>query len=505
MDASARKRARLRAAGVLLAVLAAAHAAADDFLKRTAPLPRERAYHGSAVLGNHFYVFGGTAKDLKSGKREPSSSTDMATIGADSQIGPWTETTPLDAPRHYISNTTLVLNDTVYVIGGSTKLLDGQRLNTAIWSRPLPNGALLPWQTSRPFEGSGVSCAAAVSTAGYLHLLGGLDVQNVTTNAAWSVRLFSDGSLAEWQAAPPLPIPLWFHQAGVVAGRVYVWGGMTGPKETASTPTSRVFSAPVLGSGMIGLWREEQQAIPQPFYAAASATVGPYLMSFCPRYKGSTVSTDVWWTTVSPQGLAPWQRREAGVPMKAYHATGTDYRRGAIYLAGGQPDRISPCIGDAFFFQLNAQARELAEKMWTSAEVAHSNSVAGLSPSGAGTRLAFDADAGGAEGVLPGFLSLADARKASVGPASKPLVLYFTSPTAASAAEQAKLLAAPDAAALLARGAFAWIDASQFPQIAHQFGVYRVPTWIFYDASGAERGRLVGVQQLATLSAGLAR
>lgn len=482
-------------------ILLAGRIGADEFLKRTTSLPFERAYHGAAVLGDHLYVFGGHAFDPKTKKRDPAVSVAYAKIGADGKLGPWGETTPIDMPRNYIANTSLVLNDTVYIIGGSTRFLEGKRLNTAIWTRPKPDGTLMPWQVSKPFEGSGVSCSAAVSTAGYLHLMGGLDVNNVTTNAVWSVRLFADGSLGEWQKAPALPIPLWFLHSGVVAGRVYVWGGLTGKKEAGSKPSDRVFSAPISGAGQIGAWREESQKLPAAFYGAPSATAGPYLMSFCPRYEGSKESTDIWWSTVTPQGLTPWQKRTTDIPMKIYHAVASDYRRGTIYIPGGQKTRTAHGITDVFMFQMNTKVREMAERAWASAEAAHSNSVAMLKTGSATPKLSFNADT---RGLLPGFRTLTEARRASEGPNARPLVIYFNQSGAESCAEQLKVLSRKDAGKVLDAAACAWVNVDEYPQLAQQVGVYRVPAWIVYDRNGNEAKRLVGVQSLGSLGAALA-
>ncbi len=182
----------------------------DGFVKITTPLPVGRAFHGSAVMGDYIYVFGGsvTAPNQETAK---AAFVNVARISQTGQLSRWIETTSITNPRHYIENSSIVYNDTVYVLGGSTEALNGTRLNTIMWTRPNPNGLLQQWRESEPFTDAGLSCTASFATPGFIHLTGGLSGDAQVSQRVWSIRVNPDGSLGEWEAGPPLPRPLWFH------------------------------------------------------------------------------------------------------------------------------------------------------------------------------------------------------------------------------------------------------------------------------------------------------
>lgn len=209
------------AAAMLLA--ASLQAQSQRIVERTRDLPTPRQYHGAAVMGDYLYVLGGSNASTGA----PDTSVVMAPLDAAGKVsGEWRTTTPLPGPRYYINNSTLVLNDVVYVFGGARAALGSDTsLNTAVWSRPLPNGHLTPWQESEPF-GEGLIAASAVSTPGFIHVLGGKNNRNQISTQVWSNPVYADGSLSRWEPGPQLPVPLWFHHSGVAAGRVWVWGGM---------------------------------------------------------------------------------------------------------------------------------------------------------------------------------------------------------------------------------------------------------------------------------------
>src|SRR5690606_20895377 len=134
-----------------------------------------------------------------------------APLAPDGSVGPWSPATELPDPRLYIANSTLVLNDVVYIIGGDAAVLEsGTAHRNALWSKPLPNGQLTPWQITEPF-GSGFVATAAVSTPGHIHVIGGMDASDTVHNKVLTNQLYSDGSFGRWEPGPDLPFPLWFH------------------------------------------------------------------------------------------------------------------------------------------------------------------------------------------------------------------------------------------------------------------------------------------------------
>lgn len=489
----------------------------NSFFVPVRNLPDARAFHGSAVLGDFLYIFSGQRSDGTNKEDEEVDQTVWrAPISNRTQVGQWERTTALPEVRCYIANSTLVINDVVYIIGGSDAVVGGEFHDTAIWSKPLPNGTLTPWQESSPIP-EGISTPAAVSTPGHIHVIGGLAKDKQVSNRVWTNPVFPDGSLSKWEAGPPMPIPLWFHQAGVVAGRVYVWGGLmsTAQDDEYPPPSPYIISAPILSSGKLGAWRREQIMLPMPFYAASTTVAGPFLMSFSPRYEAGSRSNDVWFTRIGPRGMEPWNRKATTVPNKAFGAVCADYRRGLIFLTGGRgPDLESPMLRPSFVFGLTGDAARQAEQSWLATQTAHSNSVSALAASleqnsgksqGSGTPdryLSYLADRSVQEGAVEGFTTVTEARQIAQRE-KKPLIMYFSKEDAIPCMEQKEHLLTRKFLDLMPYASFAWIDTTEYPQLCQQMGVYRVPTWIFFDASGEKRGMRIGVMTPEELVAGL--
>lgn len=472
----------------------------DDFVQKASPMLAPRAFHGSAVLGDYIYVIGGSIVGTVNGKKGEIATKDVeyAHINSDGTLGAFQNTTPLGQPRHYINNSTLVLNDTVYVIGGSSAILNGKRTNTVAWTRPKSDGSLEPWRESQPFAEAGASSGLALATPGYLHMIGGITNSTVIASVS-SIKVSPDGSLSEtWEKGPSLPKPRWFHGGAVAGGRVYVWGGLESASQKNIDPSNLIFSAPVLVSGQLGEWRQESVTLTQPFYASSIAVAGPYLFSIAPRYKGRVEGDDIWWSIAGPEGIGQWTKREATLPAKAYHSSATDYRRGVIYFQGGRPGAnvMSPATS---MIRLSGKAREQAESQWVANEKAHADSVstrdlAATTPSAPGT-----AGAGAASIGNPGSFMSFEQGKAQSKSRNQPLLIYFRSANAKPCHDQDEKLKGDALAGVLGSNVLAQVDVQASPQVAQQYAIYRVPTWVAYDANGTELKRATGVLEPADL------
>lgn len=479
----------------LCAILFQPASAPGQFIQPAGHMPLGRAFHGAATLGDYTYVFGGSA--FVGDVEQVPNSVMRAPVIAGRGLGQWEYTRSLPEPRYYISNATLVLNDTVYIVGGANGP-DGDSLDTALWSRPGSDGHLSPWNYSPSF-GQKLSSVTAVSTPGYIHIIGGYSYDATTREESVSrevltSRIAADGSMSQWISGPQLPLPLWYHHAQVTQGRVYVWGGLSTPDFNSPDPSPYVFSATILASGRIGEWREERIRLPQPFYAGASAVAGPYLMTFSPRYAGPTLSNNVWWTFISSEGIQPWQPQQTEIPMRSYHAISADYRRGAIYVNGGRWERFGDKLPHVFSFQLSRAAKEAALASYESARAANSDAVAESTPS-----VNFAYERGGLpDYALPGFLTIENARQMSAE--GKPMVLYFSAENARPCQDQRAELNQPRLQELTEKAAFAWVNAPDHPQLNQQLGVYRVPTWVFYDNNGEVRTKETGIMTIEEIA-----
>jgi len=166
--------------GLLLSsILLGTQLFAQDIVTQTTTMPLARAYHGSAVLGNYLYVVGGKVEDPAGSSNPDDTIVLVSRIAPNGQLSQWVPTKPLPHPRYQIMNSTVSINDTMYVVGGSNQVWEGDRYDTILWTRPMPNGDLQPWRESDPIPGANVALMTAVTTPGYLHIIGGSDNRSV--------------------------------------------------------------------------------------------------------------------------------------------------------------------------------------------------------------------------------------------------------------------------------------------------------------------------------------
>ncbi|MCC6548242.1 hypothetical protein IT570_13845, partial [Candidatus Sumerlaeota bacterium] len=321
--------------------------------------------HGSVVLGDFLYVIGGELGALDD--TDIWSETVLkAPLLADGSVGQWTPTTSLPQKRAYIGNSTIALNDVVYVVGGN---ITTTAYNTALYSKPQPDGNLGPWIASPPFSTVGLAFFPVVATPGYIHVLGGADKQTRVSAATMSGRIGPSGEIMGWEAGPVMPSPLWFHNAATLGGKVWVWGGL--PTESSKDVSNRVFSAAILSDGRLAPWREEPTKLPVPMYMGVPSSAGPFMMSFCPKKLGKNNATettsDIYFTSINPGlgGLKPWTSMKSSLPVRLYLAAAPDYRRGRVYIPGGRVKRGDANANDpgqfdngVFMFTLSPKARE---------------------------------------------------------------------------------------------------------------------------------------------------
>lgn len=469
--------------------------AQEEFLVESTPLPIGRAFHGSAVLYDYVFVIGGSVAG-QGEMQTPTTSSQVSRISPDGQLSRWINTYPILLPRHYIGNSTIVLNDTVYILGGSEASLDAPTVSTVAFTKALPNGMLEPWRISKAFPGSGFDCTASFTTPGFLHMTGGSTGDRRVSNLTWSVPIQPDGSLGEWEQGPKLPAPLWYHCAAVVGGRAFVWGGLhINDGKAPKAPSKKIFSAQILASGRLGPWSEMPIQLPVGFYSAQAAVAGPYLFSICPRYEGAKTSNDIWWTYVTPDGMRPWRPQQTDLPNKVYIATAEDYRRGLVYITGGKKASGAVPAPETHMIRLSPEARRLAESEWQSSGGAGSISSTEFTARGG-------APAGPSTATIPGFYSLDQGRVLSARH-ELPLVVYFHIDTANPCREQVEKLQDEEFAKLAKTAPFASVDANRFPQLAQQYGVYRVPTWVYFGSDGKEQSRAVGLQSIEQISSQL--
>lgn len=466
----------------------------QQFYKLIAQLPGPRQMYGSVVLGDYIYLIGGNTQGKGDSPEGYSTDVEKALINPNGTLGRWEKTTQLISSRSYINNTTIALNDVVYVVAGYDGRVD-KKTNSIYWTRPLPNGHLEKWRESPAYPGKGISCSAAVATPGYLNLIGGNDESGQVSNLVWSAKVAPDGSITGWEQGNSLPVPLWFHCAGVAGGKVWVWGGLTANDNNATNKI--VYSAPILSSGKIGPWAASGSILPQPFYSASSTVSGSFLLTFCPRYTAGIFSNDIWYANATSQGLTQWQKVSTEITSKLFVGVATDYRRGFVYIPGGridQKEEETSLDKNVYFFALSKREQSDAKSDATiTVDVSRK-------PTGA-EHLSYVQQVQQTKNTvsnLPGFIPYEQARQFSTLQRI-PMVVYLYSNKANKCIEQNQLMQNFNTSIYNKRVIFAEIDTVQFPQFAQQQGVFKIPCWIFFDSYGKEKFRNIGLLQLNEL------
>ncbi len=459
--------------------------AQQPIYKMTQSLSMPRQMYGTAVLGDYLYVIGGNIQGKGDSEEGYVTTVEKALINPDGTIGKWTQTTPLSKKRSYIHNSTLVLNDIVYVVMG-TEGAAGIAAKTILWTRPKPNGDLEPWRESIACPGPGLKLMTAVSTPGYLHVLGGRDSNNQIYQDVWSAKLAPDGSIISWEKGNSLPVPLFFQCAAVSGGKVWVWGGaMNG----TLVLNNKVFMAPILASGKIGQWVFSGSTLPMPFYSAAVAVSGDYLITFCPRYESRNFTSDIWYAQVKPTGLSDWIKMPSNLPAKLYIGVATDYRKGNLYIPGGrinQDEDEKSLIANVFYLKL-------ASKQQTDVKTDSTFTANTFDVKSAQEKLSY-IQQNSAGTTFRGFMPYEQGRQ-TAQIQMKPMVVYFYNDKATKCKEQSQLLQSFNTQSYSNNIIFSEANAAFFPQLSQQYGVFRIPCWIFFDKTGKETMRETGVLQ----------
>ncbi len=450
----------------------------------TTQVSTPRQMYGTVVLGDYLYLIGGN--------REISgfcNSVEFANIFPDGNIGNWRETSPLPYPVSYIENSTIALNDIVYVVCGYNGLAK-KSLNTILWAKPDVSGNLSSWTESVPYNGKGVYCCPSIATPGYLHIIGGLSDDDSISNKVWSAKISLDGSIISWEEGPALPTTLWYASAGVAGGKVWIWGGLK--SQDRNIVNNSVYYAPILSDGKIGSWQVSNTTLQKPFYSAYSTISGSYLLSFCPRYSGSVPSADVWYASITADGLSQWVQQTSNVKATLYIGIATDYRRGNIYIPGGRTNK------DNFIFDKNVYYIKLAGSQKaderTDMAVTIDQNVQRIEAS----RLSYINQQQAPTQSTQGFVPYNQVREL-LAVQSKPLVLYFYSNKAKRCIEQSQILASFNTAQYGGKVIFAEAETTQLPQLSQQYGIFKVPAWLFFDTFGNVVSNITGVIQASEL------
>jgi hypothetical protein len=202
--------------------------------------------------GGRIYVLGGGATTVE-----------YAQLNADGSVGDFSATSSMTAPRTMFA--AAAWNGVVYALGGT---IGGMVSSSVEFARINPDGTLGAWQSADSLTTARTSLSA-ISTNGYLYALGGSDGNGNALSSVEFAPIKADGSLGAWQATTPMQMARFSFAATTLGGIVYVLGGFE-PCVPCSynVALSTVEQAYPNSDGTIAAW----QAGPPLVYADADVT-----------------------------------------------------------------------------------------------------------------------------------------------------------------------------------------------------------------------------------------
>jgi N-acetylneuraminic acid mutarotase len=193
------------------------------------PLPQSLYWLGASVWNHVIYTTGGADTN-----DEPVDIVNSATINADGSLSAWTALAPLPAAVYAHSQ---AANGTLYLFGGVTN--SSSAVSSDVWSCPInSDGSLASWSCAAPLP-QGLCLFASVTAAGRVFTVAGWNGSAFLDNF-YNAPVTGDGSLPFWSAGTPLPQSLIYLAAAVGGTNLFVSGGAN-----YQSPSSAVYSMPL--------------------------------------------------------------------------------------------------------------------------------------------------------------------------------------------------------------------------------------------------------------------
>ena len=208
---------------------------------RLPSLPKELIGFEAVTAKGYLFVVGGSSPGGIQNR------VYSALIEDDGTLEHWVEVTPL--PQALAGHAVVVGNDHLFVLGG----FNANGLQKTVFSVLIKDdGTLGEWQTMLPRLPVQLRDHDAVSTHGYIYVLGGRksDQPLIVSDTIYRARINANGTLAGWETLPdPLPRPSQWHTVVAACDHLYLIGGADVTYEW-----NVVYQAEVYANGDLGVW-----------------------------------------------------------------------------------------------------------------------------------------------------------------------------------------------------------------------------------------------------------
>jgi len=286
---------------------------------------RPRDSQGEAVYKDRLWIFGGWFDSFKAAPRDVWSSADGKHWKLVAEQAPW---------KHSDLPMSVVFDDKMWMMGGwfDGRLPDHSASGETWWST---DGA--KWEQATAKAGwSPRIAAAAVAFKGKMWILGGTEDyyfgdENSVKNDVWSSQ---DGKHWEQATAHAEWSPRAYHQAAVLNGKIYVFGGGNYWPQNLYHANNDVWSS---ADGVH--WSQETDAAPWPPRLWFSSVVYRDRIWVLGGWSNNPLKNwgDVWH---SKDGRR-WTRWESAVTWKERHEHSAFVFQDKIWVAGGHAQPLS--------------------------------------------------------------------------------------------------------------------------------------------------------------------
>ncbi|MCX6045106.1 MAG: hypothetical protein NT075_08330 [Chloroflexi bacterium] len=220
----------------------------------TASLSQGLASPGVVINGDKLYVIGGQ------GGTKATSAVSTGNIEADGSIRAILSTSTVSLPIPLYLHAVASTNQYVFVIGGWD---DAQRY-ASVWRANLPIIASTDsptWTLEVNSYPRKIVLHSAIAVGDYLYVLGGVDENNIALNEVFFAHIEPNGNLDNWRITTAMPKALFRQAVTTYNGYIYVTGGYDG-----KSAVREIYYAQVKNSGGVSDWKIATRKLNKPVY-----------------------------------------------------------------------------------------------------------------------------------------------------------------------------------------------------------------------------------------------
>ncbi len=257
----------------------------------------------------------------------------MAPIGADGNVGAWTQTAPL--PTQRTGHAVIVNGITVVLMGGK---LGAAILNKVHFTYVEADGTFKSWLEGPPLTGPRFGHSAVVGK-GAIYVTGGIEG---TTAVSKVLRApLGAGGLGTWSEAGDMPTPRTHHSSFVNGDYLYVVGGYDGDPAANAMPLKDISRAQIKDNGTLGAWTSVG-GVDTALSTQANIVHNGFLYLLGGAENGNTMVDHVRRATIAADGtIGAFENTSPGLPKARGYVSTIPLYKSRLYVVGGTTDQKS--------------------------------------------------------------------------------------------------------------------------------------------------------------------